>query len=189
MDLTIPVLLEQSATVTGVDPLIISQTNCNGYLEWVQSCSIALANTTPQNSVKIKQQAHEELNAHYDISFPWRLYINLPDGEYHTRFSIPILVKDKRILNSIPHHHQVSTMAYALLPTPAEIGNLYQLSSKLVPSRTLWANPGYGKNSPTKLILAHQKRTDDQHSDLLEKTEDIHQLTEKIKEELIEVTI
>ena len=161
--------------------------NCNGYLEWVQSCSIALANTTPQNSVKIKQQAYEELNAHYDISFPWRLYINLPDGEYHTRFSIPILVKDKRILNSIPHHHQVSTMAYALLPTPAEIGNLYQLSSKLVPSRTLWANPGYGKNSPTKLILAHQKRTDDQHSDLLEKTEDIHQLTEKIKEELIEV--
>ena len=103
------------------------------------------------------------------------------------RFSIPILVKDKRILNSIPHHHQVSTMAYALLPTPAEIGNLYQLSSRLVPSRTLWANPGYGKSSPTKLILAHQKRTDDQHSDLLEKTEDIHQLTEKIKEELIEV--
>ena len=36
--------------------------NCNGYLEWVQSCSIALANTTPQNSVKIKQQAYEELN-------------------------------------------------------------------------------------------------------------------------------
>ena len=119
--------------------------NCNGYLEWVQSCSIALANTTPQNSVKIKHQAQEELNAHYDMSFPWRLYVNLPDGEYHTRFSIPILVKDKRILNAIPHHHQVSTMAYALLPTPAEMGNLYQLSSKLVPSKTLLANPGYGK--------------------------------------------
>ena len=44
--------------------------NCNGYLEWVQSCSLALANTTPQNGVKIKHQAQEELNAHYDVSFP-----------------------------------------------------------------------------------------------------------------------
>ena len=44
-----------------------------------------------------------------------------------------------------------------------------------------------GKGSPTRLILAHQRRTDDQHSDLLERTDDIHQLTEKLKEELMEV--
>ena len=78
-------------------------------------------------------------------------------------------------------------MAYAPLPTPAEMGNLYQLSAKLVPSKTLLANPGHGKGSPAKLIMDHQRRTDDQHTDLLERTEDIHQLAEQLKEELMEV--
>ena len=161
--------------------------NCNGYLEWVQSCSIALANTTPQNSIKIKHLAKDELETHYDISLPWRLYINLPDGEYHTKLSVPLLVKDKRILNAVPHHHQVSTMAYAPLPTPGEMGSLYQISAKLVPSKTLLANPGHGQGSTTILILNHQRITDDQHSDLQERTEDIHQLAEQLKDDLIEI--
>ena len=113
--------------------------------------------------------------------------INLPDGEYHTKYSIPILVKDKRILNAVPHHHQVSTMAYAPLPTPGEMSSLHQISAKLVPSKTSLANPGYRKGSPSKLILDHQRRTDDQHSDLLEKTEEIHHMAEKLKEDLIDV--
>ena len=72
-------------------------------------------------------------------------------------------------------------MAYAPLPTPGEMGSLYQLSAKLVPSKTLLANPGHGQGSTTKLILNHQRRTDDQHSDLQERTEDIHQLAEQLK--------